>query len=232
MASCRFRWTSSTFYQAIGHGKRSVTPWLIPSLASLLIPFLWLQFQGSGPPADLQTVHQGRKKRTIEYLAIKSVEKSQKSKILQEVSHHFAWSAGWFVPCFCGQLQLARFQISSSSVRWLIGCYSYWVGCYSLTFIPWPLELREPNGVACGKDQSCLNALTLVWSVKWSLWINDVIPVFFIKWRNKLSLWSCQSSILSGLTKLLNFLRMDSYPKNQFMDLPMIWSKLCGKVRY
>ena len=33
----------------------------------------------------LQTVYKGRKKKTIEYYAIKSVEKSQKTKVLQEV---------------------------------------------------------------------------------------------------------------------------------------------------
>jgi hypothetical protein len=31
-------------------------------------------------------VYKGRKKKTIEYYAIKSVDKSQKSKVLQEVS--------------------------------------------------------------------------------------------------------------------------------------------------
>jgi serine/threonine-protein kinase ULK4 len=34
----------------------------------------------------MQTVYKGRKKKTIEYYAIKSVEKSQKTKVLQEVS--------------------------------------------------------------------------------------------------------------------------------------------------
>ncbi|KAH7436627.1 hypothetical protein KP509_05G028600 [Ceratopteris richardii] len=35
--------------------------------------------------ATFQTVYKGRKKKTIEYFAIKSVEKSQKSRVLQEV---------------------------------------------------------------------------------------------------------------------------------------------------
>lgn len=34
----------------------------------------------------LQTVYKGRKKKTIEYFAIKSVDKSHRSKVLQEVS--------------------------------------------------------------------------------------------------------------------------------------------------
>ncbi len=33
----------------------------------------------------VQTVYKGRKKKSIEYYAIKSVEKSQKTKVLQEV---------------------------------------------------------------------------------------------------------------------------------------------------
>ena len=34
----------------------------------------------------MQTVYKGRKKKTIEYYAIKSVDKGQKSRVLQEVS--------------------------------------------------------------------------------------------------------------------------------------------------
>jgi hypothetical protein len=33
-----------------------------------------------------KTVYKGRKKKTIEYFAVKSVDKSQRSKVLNEVS--------------------------------------------------------------------------------------------------------------------------------------------------
>jgi hypothetical protein len=34
-----------------------------------------------------KTVYKGRKKKTIEYFAVKSVDKSQRSKVLNEVSY-------------------------------------------------------------------------------------------------------------------------------------------------
>ncbi len=44
------------------------------------------QSQKLGAMLDwVQTVYKGRKKKSIEYYAIKSVEKSQKTKVLQEV---------------------------------------------------------------------------------------------------------------------------------------------------
>lgn len=36
-------------------------------------------------------MYKGRKKKTIEYFAIKSVDKSQKSKVLQEVLAIYKW---------------------------------------------------------------------------------------------------------------------------------------------
>lgn len=43
----------------------------------------------------MKTVYKGRKKKTIEYFAIKSVDKPQRNKILQEVSSYL------FFPSFC-----------------------------------------------------------------------------------------------------------------------------------
>lgn len=37
-------------------------------------------------PCGTKTVYKGRKKKTIEYFAVKSVDKSQRSKVLNEVN--------------------------------------------------------------------------------------------------------------------------------------------------
>lgn len=78
-------------YEAIGRGKCSVTlllklcriykSELTDELLSFTSVSYLIRFM-----LNLQTVYKGRKKKTIEYFAIKSVEKSQKSKLLQEVS--------------------------------------------------------------------------------------------------------------------------------------------------
>ena len=64
-------------YEAIGHGKCSVIPNLL--FHSPII------FVSKSVCISFQTVYKGRKKKSIEYFACKSVEKSRKSKVLQEV---------------------------------------------------------------------------------------------------------------------------------------------------
>jgi hypothetical protein len=102
-------------YEAIGRGKYSVSASSLPRLAcshvfwfrfSLSLALdprgsirIWLQRERSliislffsGMLCDLvrwgsKTVYKGRKKKTIEYFAVKSVDKSQRSKVLNEVS--------------------------------------------------------------------------------------------------------------------------------------------------
>lgn len=89
-------------YEAIGRGKHSVTPLsAFLSSSSLCSPRPrirsdWVQM---GEISDLflvfffflgavvrKTVYKGRKKKSIEYFAVKSVDKSQRSKVLNEVS--------------------------------------------------------------------------------------------------------------------------------------------------
>ena len=41
------------------------------------------------------TVYKGRKKKTIQYYAVKSVDKSQKPRVLQEVRRSLPQPAGW-----------------------------------------------------------------------------------------------------------------------------------------
>ncbi len=42
-------------------------------------------------------VYKGRKKKTIQYYAIKSVDKSQKARVLQEVGAHLGACEQWFM---------------------------------------------------------------------------------------------------------------------------------------
>ncbi|GJN06197.1 hypothetical protein PR202_ga23901 [Eleusine coracana subsp. coracana] len=71
-------------YEAIGRGKHSVS---VPSPRS---PLPRGRFRSSlssalDPRGSRRTVYKGRKKKTIEYFAVKSVDKSQRSKVLNEV---------------------------------------------------------------------------------------------------------------------------------------------------
>nr|CAB3472713.1 unnamed protein product [Digitaria exilis] len=76
-------------YEAIGRGKHSVTLLHFPCPAPFLkvsVPLLPPGARhGSARIGAAQTVYKGRKKKTIEYFAVKSVDKSQRSKVLNEV---------------------------------------------------------------------------------------------------------------------------------------------------
>jgi hypothetical protein len=68
-------------------------------------------------------VYKGRKKKTIEYFAVKSVDKSQRSKVLNEVSpliprvHRESPCLNRYIFGFCGRRVLIFF-------RWLDVSYS------------------------------------------------------------------------------------------------------------
>lgn len=71
-------------YEAIGRGKHSVMVFFF------LFLFVFCKFVNLNDWCFffLQTVYKGRKKKTIEYFAVKSVDKSQKNKVLHEVRNH------------------------------------------------------------------------------------------------------------------------------------------------
>lgn len=81
---------------------------------------------------DLQTVYKGRKKKTIEYFAIKSVDKSQKSKVLQEVSNliiHYMFCQVLFCVFFPFSGKLIKIQcLTGCSVKVVINDKSTWLG--------------------------------------------------------------------------------------------------------
>lgn len=67
-------------YEAIGRGKHSVREGGARALAGESGERLNILKTGPG-----QVVYKGRKKKTIEYFAIKSVDKQQRARVLQEV---------------------------------------------------------------------------------------------------------------------------------------------------
>lgn len=76
-------------------------------------------------------MYKGRKKKSIEYFAIKSVDKSQKNKLLQEVSSHFIIS-GWLVFSVFAFLEVVVW-IPNWKVYF---CYSFFYHQDALIFFP------------------------------------------------------------------------------------------------
>ncbi len=86
----------------------------------------------------MQTVYKGRKKKTIEYYAIKSVEKSQKTKVLQEVclasfDMHFQVLNG-FVFMSCGEFRRKLIGLRLTNAEGLL-CILLNLYCTSIKFL-------------------------------------------------------------------------------------------------
>lgn len=116
--SIQQRWTSTTFTKLlVAENTRYYCLWAFWS--SEIGLFFWgltwsLLF-------DVQTVYKGRKKKSIEYYAIKSVEKSQKNKLLHEVRlFDFNFSAVQLTACFLSRLMMYCFVHWLPS--WLVNC--------------------------------------------------------------------------------------------------------------
>lgn len=132
---------------------------------------------------EVQTVYKGRKKKTIEYFAIKSVDKSQKSKVLQEVSRTLSVSSFSNLirvlnSIFWSDLCLYLFK-SGLHFFWywelelILSCWNYHVWLWE-SWISFLLPMAKPGTVAVFLPLQWLISLDIM-----IIWRTNDLTVFF-----------------------------------------------------